>query len=152
MAAEFELNLFIDKFKKLWKSGFTTHLDLDASNGKAWVGLPFHLGDAPGPAHHQDPLIQKSQNSPAKERRCERRGTLIENKKNEKQESELRGEAVEETNVGNDGQETAEKEDSNFEINEQETSVKEYAADMDFQEESGKRTPFKWMILKLMLK
>ena len=37
MAAEFELNLFIDKFKKLWKSGFTTHLDLDASNGKAWV-------------------------------------------------------------------------------------------------------------------
>ena len=78
------------------------------------MGLPFHLGDAPGPAHHQDPLIQKSQNSPAKERRCERRGTLIENKKNEKQESE----AVEETStsVGNGCREIAGKADNNIEV------------------------------------
>ena len=124
MAEEIELNSFIYKFKKLWKSGFTTHLD-----GKAWVGLRLHLGDAPCPGHHHD-LVQKSRNSPAKERRCDRRATLRENKKNEKEESEHLGEAVEETPVGNDGNETAGEADNHAEENDQENSEKEDTADI----------------------
>jgi hypothetical protein len=123
MAEEIELNSFIYKFKKLWKSGFTTHLD-----GKAWVGLRLHLGDAPGPVHHHD-LAEKCWNSPAKERHRDRRANLRENKENEKQESELLGEAVEETPVGNDGNETAGEADNHVEENDQEDSEKEDTAD-----------------------
>ena len=43
MVEENELNTFISKFKQLWKFGLAAHLDLDSSNGKAWVGLFFIL-------------------------------------------------------------------------------------------------------------
>ena len=85
MVEETELNTFIVKFKQLWKSGFTAHLDLDPSNGKAWVGLRLHLGDAPGHVRHPDggghpvKTYDKSRDNPAKQRRRERRAALREN-------------------------------------------------------------------------
>ena len=46
-----ELDSFILKFKQLWKAGHVAHLDVDASAGKAWVGLRVQLGD---PHDHQE--------------------------------------------------------------------------------------------------
>ena len=52
MVEETELNTFMAKFKQLWRSGLDAQLDIDSSNGKAWVGLRLRLGDAPGPVRH----------------------------------------------------------------------------------------------------
>ena len=41
---ENQLNSFFVKFRDLWKAGHTAHLDLDAKNGKAWVGIRLELG------------------------------------------------------------------------------------------------------------
>ena len=43
-ATENQLNSFFVKFRDLWKAGHTAHLDLDAKNGKAWVGIRLELG------------------------------------------------------------------------------------------------------------
>ena len=43
MAVE-EIDKFVLKFKSLWKSGLTAHLDLDAHAGEAWVGLRVRVG------------------------------------------------------------------------------------------------------------
>ena len=74
---EHEINSFVQNFKNLWKAGFTAHLDLDTQDGKAWVGLRLHLGAAQVPVHQHDRKYQqKSKNSPAKERRRNRREAL----------------------------------------------------------------------------
>lgn len=85
MAQETEINAFIVKFKQLWNSGFSAHLDLDSCDGKAWVGLRLNLGDAPGvgQVHREDVSLRRTQNSPSKERRRNRRAALRENMKNE---------------------------------------------------------------------
>ena len=41
---ENQLNSFFVKFRDLWKAGHTAHLDLDAKNGNAWVGIRLELG------------------------------------------------------------------------------------------------------------
>ena len=83
MVEEYELNTFIVKFKQLWKSVLNAHLDLDTSAGKAWVGLRLHLGDAPlvPQHHHQD--TQNYKDSPARERRRNRRANLRKDKCND---------------------------------------------------------------------
>ena len=76
MAAATELDTFVEKFKQLWRSGHGAHLDLDTSDGQAWIGLRLHLGDAPGPPHHPQQVHQqifKTRNGPARERRRARR-------------------------------------------------------------------------------
>ena len=86
MVEEYEINSCIVKFKQLWKSGLSAHLDLDTSAGKAWVGLRLQLGDSPHPQHHQEDHHQhqqKSRDSPTKERRRNRRASLRKQKDNE---------------------------------------------------------------------
>ena len=76
-----------------------THLDLDSSNGKAWVGLRLHLGDAPGPVcHHPDrgKTVQKTRNSPAKQRQRDRRAALRESENHEINSKEVKECAFEE--------------------------------------------------------
>ena len=62
----------------MWKAGLTAHLDVDAHDGKAWVGLRVQLGHVPGPAPHQVyPSFPKTslhlRRGPAYQRRQERR-------------------------------------------------------------------------------
>ena len=42
-AQDAEINSFVVKFKQLWKSGFSAHLDMDSCNGKAWLGIRIQL-------------------------------------------------------------------------------------------------------------
>ena len=74
-----ELNKFVWKFKTLWNSGFDAHLDLDCHAGEAWIGLRLRLGDAGGVQQH--PLHGKD--SPAKQRRRERRAAERQSKSKE---------------------------------------------------------------------
>ena len=67
-----ELDSFILKFKQLWKAGHVAHLDVDASAGKAWVGLRVQLGD---PHDHQE---ARSKNTPSRQRRRARRAAARE--------------------------------------------------------------------------
>ena len=66
-----ELDTFIVKFKQLWYSGHSAHLDIDTHAGHAWVGLRVRLGQAPGPLHHQPP--KKTRDGPSRQRRRTRR-------------------------------------------------------------------------------
>ena len=66
-----EIDSFIQKFRNLWKSGLSAHLDLDTHSGEAWVGLRVRLGH---PSHHQvQQLKTNSRNSPCRQRRRDRR-------------------------------------------------------------------------------
>ena len=42
-----EVDSFVQKFKNLWESGFSAHLDLDTHSGQAWVGLRVQLEHHP---------------------------------------------------------------------------------------------------------
>jgi hypothetical protein len=69
-----EVDSFIQKFKQLWKSGYSAHLDLDTHSGKAWVGLRVRLGHVPGPFHHQVQQPRtRTRDSPSRQRRRARR-------------------------------------------------------------------------------
>ena len=63
-----EVDSFVQKFKNLWKSGFSAHLDLDTHSGQAWVGLRVRLGH-----HHQVQQPRKTRNGPSRQRRRARR-------------------------------------------------------------------------------
>ena len=76
MVEESELNSFIEKFKNLWRSGLSAHLNLETNGGQAWVGLHLHLGVAPGPHPNPNGFDQKTKNSACKERRRKRREAL----------------------------------------------------------------------------
>ena len=70
-----ELDSFMNKFKQIWKSGRTAHLDVDTCAGQAWVGLRVRLGQVHGP-HSQDQEGQHqptNRNSPSRQRRRDRR-------------------------------------------------------------------------------
>ena len=73
-----ELDSFVQKFHQLWRAGLNAHLDLDTHAGNAWVGLRVQLGHVPGPLHHQAPhtFSKKSQDSPSRQRRRERRAAV----------------------------------------------------------------------------
>ena len=61
-----EIDSFILKFKNLWKSGLSAHLDLDTHSGQAWVGLRVRLGH---PLHRQvQQTGPKSRNTPCRQR------------------------------------------------------------------------------------
>ena len=72
-----ELDSFITKFKQIWKSGCSAHLDVDTCAGEAWVGLRVRLGQVHGP-HSQDQQGQHqhfsrtNRNCPSRQRRQER--------------------------------------------------------------------------------
>ena len=72
-----ELDTFVQKFKQLWYSGLTAHLDLDTHAGQAWVGLRARLGHAPGPLHipSRIPSPRKTRDGPSRQRRRARRAT-----------------------------------------------------------------------------
>ena len=73
-ATEMEINSFVVKLKQLWKSGLSFHLDLDCSEGKAWVGLRLQLGEAPSSYHfHRENFQAESKSSPLKSRRRRKR-------------------------------------------------------------------------------
>ena len=42
-----ELQNFVNKFHQLWQAGFTTHLDVDAHAGQAWIHLHLMLESGP---------------------------------------------------------------------------------------------------------
>ena len=84
-----ELDSFILKFKQLWKAGHVAHLDVDASAGKAWVGLRVQLGD---PHHHQE---ARSKNTPSRQRRRARRAAARESAVEEPSEKATVEETVE---------------------------------------------------------
>ena len=48
-----ELDTFVFKFKKIWKSGLSGHRNLESHDGQSLVGLRVRLGYAPGPFHHR---------------------------------------------------------------------------------------------------
>ena len=39
-----QVDSFVQKFRELWASGLSAHLDLDCGGGEAWVGLRLRLG------------------------------------------------------------------------------------------------------------
>ena len=39
-----QVESFVQKFRELWASGLSAHLDLDCGGGEAWVGLRLRLG------------------------------------------------------------------------------------------------------------
>ena len=67
-----ELDTFFQKFKQLWHSGHSAHLDVDTHAGHAWVGLRVRLGQAPGPLQHQLPKT-RTRDGPSRQRRRARR-------------------------------------------------------------------------------
>ena len=67
------LETFIDKFKYLWQSGQDAKLTVDTSAGQAWARIDIKLGQAPGPLHHQHVHPRRHCDSPARQRRRERR-------------------------------------------------------------------------------
>ena len=71
MAVE-EIDKFVLKFKSLWKSGLTAHLDLDAHAGEAWVGLRLRVG---GVSASYTFYPSRSRTSPSREQRREKRAT-----------------------------------------------------------------------------
>ena len=73
-----ELDTFVQKFKQLWYSGLTAHLDLDTHAGQAWVGVRVRLGHAPGPLHIPPhfPSSRKTRDGPSRQRRRVRRAAF----------------------------------------------------------------------------
>ena len=70
-----ELDIFIGKFKQIWKSGQSAHLHIETNDGQAWVGLRVHLGQAPGPLHqgpHQQ-VRRRTRDGPSCQRRRAKR-------------------------------------------------------------------------------
>jgi hypothetical protein len=82
-----EVESFVQKFKNLWKSGFSAHLDLDTHSGQAWVGLRVRLGH-----HHQVQQPRKARNGPSRQRRRARRADA---RKENVEDVETASEAVE---------------------------------------------------------
>ena len=78
----------MQKFKNLWESGFSAHLDLDTHSGQAWVGLCVRLGH-----HHLQQVQQprKTRNGPSRQRRQARREAA---KKVNDEDAEHESEAV----------------------------------------------------------
>jgi hypothetical protein len=71
-----ELGTFVQKFRRLWKSGLDAHLDIDTHAGQAWVSLRVRLGQAPGPLqpHPQfPPHLKRTRDGPSRQRRRARR-------------------------------------------------------------------------------
>ena len=69
-----ELESFVKKFHQLWSAGLSAHLDLDANDGRAWVGLRVQLGHAPGYLHqHLHPSYDQAYRKPDSRSRQRRR-------------------------------------------------------------------------------
>ena len=68
-----EIDILVNNFRRLWKSGHSAHLDLDTHAGEAWIGLRVRLGHAR--AGHQVHPQAKSRNSPSRQCRRIRRAT-----------------------------------------------------------------------------
>ena len=87
-----ELDSFIQKFKQLWHSGLSAHLDLDTHAGQAWVGLRVRLGHAPGPLHIRP---HRTRDGPSRQRRRDRRAASRQEEAEEApQENTQRNETV----------------------------------------------------------
>ena len=76
-ASEIEINSFVVKLKQLWRSGFSAHLNLDCSDGKAWVGLRLQLGEAPAYPYDMKNFRTPGKHSPSKARRFKKRSEFI---------------------------------------------------------------------------
>ena len=71
-----ELETFLVKFRKLWKSGEDAHLEVECHAGQAWVGLHVRLGHEPGPLqpqHHFPHTAKRTRDGPSRQRRRARR-------------------------------------------------------------------------------
>ena len=77
-ATEMEINSFVIKLKQLWNLGFSAHLDLDCSEGKAWVGLRLQLGEASSSYNPYGENFQTEPKlSPSKSRRSRKRADFV---------------------------------------------------------------------------
>ena len=69
-----QVGSFLQKFRELWASGFSAHLDLDCGGGEAWVGLRLRLGHhRAGGAQRADRDGRHHRRGASYERRLERR-------------------------------------------------------------------------------
>ena len=66
-----EVEIFILKFKQLWKAGLSAYLDLDTQAGEAWVGLSVRQWPVPLHQHVQHPC--RTTDCPSRQRRQARR-------------------------------------------------------------------------------
>ena len=71
-----ELDSFVNKFKQLWRSGLSAHLDIDTYAGQAWVGLRVRLGQAQA----VDSSSRRTRDGPARQRRRARRAAAAKEK------------------------------------------------------------------------
>lgn len=83
-----ELDTFVLKFKQLWNSGQTAHINLDTHAGNAWVSLHLQLGFAPGPLLPQPHQAKKIANQ-SRQRRRERRAAAARQAAAEKAAQEI---------------------------------------------------------------
>ena len=102
-----ELESFVEKFKQLWHSGLTAHLDVDTHAGEAWVDLRLSLGPAPGPPYQPVPFnhkIYKKHESPSrKKRRARREAERLEAAGTEKSSNDNDKNKVKEVKLENTG-------------------------------------------------
>ena len=60
-----DIDLFVRKFKELWKSGRSAHLNLDTHGGEAWIWFRVRIGHAVQQPHHQHK--ERTRNSPSRQ-------------------------------------------------------------------------------------
>ena len=66
-----DIDLLVNNFKQLWKSGRSAHLDIDSHAGQAWIGLRVRLGHVHVQHDHQHEV--RTRNGPSRQRRRIRR-------------------------------------------------------------------------------
>ena len=116
-----ELDSFIEKFKQLWKKGAGAHLDLDAHDGQAWVGLRVRLGQPPGPhllqPQHPSNSRLRTRNNPSRQRRRARRAAARQEAAKETEAEKVTETEVIENVTDNENQEENILEKSSDEVN-----------------------------------
>ena len=100
-----ELDSFVLKFKQLWRSGQSAHLDIDTCAGQAWVGLRVRLGQAQAVPSS----LRRTRDGPARQRRRARRADAKEKEVEEASNNEVEGQQDAE-NAGEDLLDNSEKE------------------------------------------
>ena len=69
-----QIESFVQKFRVLWASGLSAHLDLECGGGEAWVGLRLQLGrHRAGGGAQQVHRGDRHRRGPSYERRLSRR-------------------------------------------------------------------------------
>ena len=68
-----QIESFVQKFRALWASGLSAHLDLECGGGEAWVGLRLRLGEHRAGGAQQEDRGVRHRRGASYERRLARR-------------------------------------------------------------------------------